>query len=87
MPPGDLSVSMGRTGALTDPELIQKVVEIVTLAKSLGKRVGIMAGPGPLFDAAVQAGCDFVFCGGDITDLIPAWRGLLSTGRDRSRKG
>ena len=77
--PGDLSVSMGKTASFSDPELIRTVVECVRLARGKGKQCGIMAGPGLLYDAAKEAGCNFIFCGGDITDLSPSWRALLAS--------
>lgn len=77
--PGDLSVSLGCTGALTDPELIDIVVHCVKRACEQGKHGGILVAPGPMLDAALKAGCDLVFAGGDITDLSKAWRNLLAS--------
>lgn len=76
--PGDLSVSLGRTGAFTDPELIALVADIMRRARAAGKHAGILVAPGPLLEAARAAGCDFFFCGGDVNDLAKAWRGVLA---------
>ena len=76
--PGDLSASAGRTGQLADPEVIRMVTETIKRARGLGKHAGILVSPGPLLDAAMSAGADLVFCGGDLTNLVPAWRELLS---------
>jgi len=77
--PGDLSVSLGRIGQFTDPDLISIIVDCVQRARGLGKHCGILARPGPMFDAARAAGCDLIFCGGDIADLSKAWQELLSS--------
>lgn len=76
--PGDLSVSANMSGDFTHPEMISLVVSCVEQARSFGKHCGILAGPGPLLDAAMLAGCDLVICGGDIMDLRRTWRSLLS---------
>jgi len=79
--PGDLSASAGRTGQLTDPDLIDMVTETIRRARGLGKHAGILVSPGPLLEAAISAGADLVFCGGDLTNLVAAWRNLLSSMR------
>jgi len=76
--PGDLSVSAGRMGQLADPELITMVTDCIKRARGLGKHAGIMMMPGPMLDAALAAGCDLVFCGGDFGSLAAAWQDLLS---------
>jgi 2-keto-3-deoxy-L-rhamnonate aldolase RhmA len=75
--PGDLSVSLGKTAAFTDPELIELVAHIIRTARKMGKHAGILVAPGLMLDAAKEAGCDFMFIGGDINDLARAWKGLL----------
>jgi len=75
--PGDLSAGMGKTGRFADPEVIASVVKCVLRGRELGKHVGILVVPGPLFDAAFAAGCDLLFAGGDITDLAKSWTALL----------
>jgi 2-keto-3-deoxy-L-rhamnonate aldolase RhmA len=76
--PGDLSASMGRTGKLADPEVIRVVADCIRRARGWGKRAGILVEPGPMFDAAVAAGADLVFCGGDLAAVSRTWQGLLS---------
>jgi 2-keto-3-deoxy-L-rhamnonate aldolase RhmA len=76
--PGDLSVSLGKPGAFTDPELIELVESVMRRTRACGKQAGILVAPGPLLDAARKAGCNFFFCGGDINDLAKAWRGVLA---------
>lgn len=76
--PGDLSVSVGKPGAFTDPELIALVADITRRARAAGKHAGILVAPGPLLDAARAAGCDLFFCAGDVNDLARAWRTVLS---------
>jgi len=75
--PGDLSVSLGTPGDLADARLIQVVRDCVRRARARGKHAGILAAPGPLLDAALAAGCDLCFCGGDIADLRGPWKRLL----------
>ena len=77
--PGDLSASMGKTGLFDDAELIETVAGCIRLARSSGKHAGILAAPGPLLDAVLDAGGDLVFAGNDLTDLTIAWRKLLPT--------
>jgi 4-hydroxy-2-oxoheptanedioate aldolase len=43
-----------------------------------GKHAGILVAPGPMLDAALAAGCDLFFCGGDVNDLAKAWRAVLA---------
>jgi 4-hydroxy-2-oxoheptanedioate aldolase len=75
--PGDLSVSMGKTAAFTDPELIAIVVRVIQTARKMGKHAGILVAPGPMLDAAKATGCDLAFIGGDINDLAKYWKELL----------
>jgi 2-keto-3-deoxy-L-rhamnonate aldolase RhmA len=77
--PGDLSVSYGRIGALADPELIAIVADCIRRARGWGLHAGILVEPGPMLDAAMAAGADLVFCGGDLSTVTRAWRTLLST--------
>ncbi|MBN1343813.1 MAG: hypothetical protein JXQ73_14110 [Phycisphaerae bacterium] len=76
--PGDLSVSLGRTGRMDDPGLIDTVTDCIRKARRMGKHAGILVSPGAMLEAALDAGADLIFCGGDITDLAKAWRGLLA---------
>ena len=78
MGPGDLAVGMGVAGQMADPNLRQAVLSCLEKAKSAGKLTGIFTLPGPLLDAAMDAGCDLVICGGDVMNLGPAWTKLLS---------
>ncbi len=77
--PGDLSVSLGTSGNLEASGLIEVVSDCVRRARGAGKHAGILIAPGPLLDAAIEAGCDLVFSGGDITELCAAWPRLLAT--------
>lgn len=82
--PGDLSVSMGYAGDMSDPALVRAVVGAVRAARSLGKHAGILVSEGPMLEAALEAGCDLVFSGGDVTSLVEPWRRLLGVlGRAR----
>ncbi len=78
MGPGDLAVSMGCTGQMADPNLRKAVLSCLEKAKSVGKLTGIFTLPGPLLDAAMEAGCDLVICGGDVMNLGSAWTKLLT---------
>ncbi len=77
--PGDLSVSLGVTGHFKHPVLISTVTDCIRTARSAGLHAGILAPPGPLVDAALAAGCDLLFCGGDVTNLIEPWREILAS--------
>ena len=75
--PGDLSVNLGVTGQMTDPRLGEIVVSCIEKARGAGKLSGIFTLPGPLLDAAMDAGCDLVICGGDVMNLGRTWTSLL----------
>jgi 2-keto-3-deoxy-L-rhamnonate aldolase RhmA len=77
--PGDLSASMGKPGAFADPQVLSTVSEVIRKARSLGKHAGILAMPGPLLSAALEAGADLVFAGSDITNLAAVWKSLLQS--------
>jgi 2-keto-3-deoxy-L-rhamnonate aldolase RhmA len=75
--PGDLSTDLGCSGQFTDPELISVVADCIAKARALDCHAGIVAGPGPLLDAALQAGCDLIIGGSDVGDLVKPWQDLL----------
>jgi 2-keto-3-deoxy-L-rhamnonate aldolase RhmA len=77
--PGDLSASMGITGNLNSEAMIDLVRDCVTRARAAGKHAGILVPPGPMLQAAIEAGCDLIFYGGDISDLSSAWPLLLAS--------
>lgn len=77
--PGDLSMSAGCPGDLNNPKMIELVSDCVRRVRAAGKHAGILVGPGALLDAALAAGCDLIFCGGDIMNLTGAWQSLLSS--------
>ncbi len=76
--PGDLSMSLGLPGQVNDERVVGTVIDCLKRAKGAGKLTGIFVLPGDLLDAAVDAGCDLVICGGDVMDLAKAWTNLLS---------
>jgi len=75
--PGDLSVSLGKMAQFGDPDLAASVTKVIRTARAAGKHAGILTSPGPLLDAAIEAGADLVFCAGDINDLARAWRDTI----------
>jgi 2-keto-3-deoxy-L-rhamnonate aldolase RhmA len=75
--PGDLSASYGCSGDLVSPRLIGIVCDCIRRARQCGLHAGILVPPGAMLIAALHAGCDLVFCGGDIADLAAAWPRLL----------
>ncbi len=77
--PGDLTSDAGKPGCFNDPEMIDLVVSCIQRARALGKHAGILVVPGPMLDAAREAGCDLVFGGGDLADLSKAWKTLRET--------
>ena len=76
--PGDLSMSMGLLGQPNHPQVVETVLSCMHRAREAGKRTGIFITPGALLDAALEAGCDLVVCGGDVMDLATAWTNLLA---------
>jgi 2-keto-3-deoxy-L-rhamnonate aldolase RhmA len=85
--PGDLSVNLGCPGELADARLVQVVCECVRKARTRGRHAGIFVGPGPLLDAAIAAGCDLCFFGGDIADLQQPWQRLLERVKTGGKEG
>lgn len=77
--PGDLSMNYGWVGQLNRPELIEIVTNVIRTARKAGKLVGIMATPGALLKAAIEAGAQLVIVGGDIADVSVAWQKLLGS--------
>jgi 4-hydroxy-2-oxoheptanedioate aldolase len=77
--PGDLSVSYGCVGDLTQQRLIDAVCDCVGRARACGLHAGILAPPGKMLNAAIEAGCDLLFYGGDVTELGAAWSKLLAS--------
>ncbi len=76
--PGDLSASMGKPAQFTDPELIALASGCIREARGADRHAAILAGPGPLLSAALEAGADLVYCAGDVNDLARAWREILA---------
>lgn len=76
--PGDLSVSLGVPGEFDDRAVIDVSVRCIGQARERGLHAGILAPAGRLLDAALAAGCDLCICGGDVPDLIAAWRTRLA---------
>jgi 2-keto-3-deoxy-L-rhamnonate aldolase RhmA len=77
--PGDLSVSAGCPGELANVGLISTVTDCVRLARGRGLHAGILVSPGAMLNAALKAGCDLVFGGGDMTQLAAEWPKLLQS--------
>ncbi len=77
--PGDLSISLGCTADMANPRLGEVVSDCIRRARAAGKHAGILVSPGPLLRTAITAGCDLCFCGGDYSNLIPAWQQVLDT--------
>jgi 2-keto-3-deoxy-L-rhamnonate aldolase RhmA len=77
--PGDLSVSFGAPAALADEGMITLVADCVRRARAAGKHAGILVTPGGMLDAALDAGANLVFVGGDYTELTAAWPRLLAS--------
>jgi 2-keto-3-deoxy-L-rhamnonate aldolase RhmA len=75
--PGDLSVSLGCPSDLTRGHLIEVVCDCIRRARGRGLHAGILVPPGPMLTAAIEAGCDLLFYGGDVTELGAAWPKLL----------
>lgn len=75
--PGDLSASLGVVGKLDSEAMIQVVQDAIIAARGAGKHAGILVTPGRLLDAALEAGADLVYYGGDVTELSVAWQSLL----------
>jgi 2-keto-3-deoxy-L-rhamnonate aldolase RhmA len=84
--PGDLSSSAGITGELNSQRMIELVRDCVQRARAAGKHAGILVPPGPMLQAAIEAGCDLVFYGGDVSDLSAAWPTLLRSVPTRAVK-
>jgi 2-keto-3-deoxy-L-rhamnonate aldolase RhmA len=76
--PGDLSVSLGCPADLEGKGLIDVVCDCIRRARAFGLHAGILVPPGRMLTAAVEAGCDLLFYGGDVTELSKSWPKLLA---------
>ncbi len=75
--PGDLSVALGKTAQFDDPEVIKVIADVCRRARAAGKHAGVMAVPGPLHDACLEAGADLFYFGSELSVLIKSWRAML----------
>jgi 4-hydroxy-2-oxoheptanedioate aldolase len=75
--PGDLSMDLGEPGNFTNPALIERVTWSIRRTREAGLHAGILAAPGPLLDAALDAGADLAIIAFDIAPLISSWRETL----------
>lgn len=76
--PGDLSASVGAFGDMKSEALVRTCAGCVARARAAGRHAGVYVSPGPLLDAAMGAGADLVFAGGDVGALAKAWTQLLA---------
>jgi 4-hydroxy-2-oxoheptanedioate aldolase len=76
--PGDLSACLGIPSQMADAGLIRMVTGAIAHARGAGLHAGILVAPGPMADAALAAGADLVFFGGDIMNLVEPWTRLLA---------
>ena len=79
--PGDLSASLGCIGDLNNTRIVEVATNCISRAREAGKHAGVLVSPGPLLDAAIEAGSDLVFVGGDIANLSVTWTQLLKSFR------
>jgi 2-keto-3-deoxy-L-rhamnonate aldolase RhmA len=77
--PGDLSVSAGVMGDLDGDRMVAIVTDCIRRARAAGRHAGILVPPGRMLNAAIDAGCDLVFCCGDVSDLSVSWKRLLAS--------
>ena len=77
--PGDLSVSLGCPGDLNGQRMIDVVCGCVRRARACGLHAGILVPPGAMLTAAIEAGADLLFYGGDVAELGREWPKLLAT--------
>ena len=77
--PGDLSISAGVMGDLDGDRMVAITTDVIRRARAAGKHVGILVPPGRMLNAAMEAGCDLVFCCGDVSDLSVSWKALLAS--------
>jgi 4-hydroxy-2-oxoheptanedioate aldolase len=75
--PGDLSADLGIPGEFANPKLIEVVTNCIKTAKAAKLHPAILVTPGPLLDAALQAGADMIIAGCDISDMATVWEPLL----------
>ena len=74
--PSDLSMSYGLPGQTSHPDVIHVVTKALCHAHEVGLRTAIVASGGPLLEAAINAKCDLIFCGNDVSNLGAAWTEL-----------
>jgi len=76
--PGDLSATLGCPGDMDNERLIDMVADCTRRARAAGKHAAIFSPPGPLLDAALDAGCDLAFLGSDMGTLSQSLPKLLA---------
>jgi 2-dehydro-3-deoxyglucarate aldolase/4-hydroxy-2-oxoheptanedioate aldolase len=67
--PYDLSASMGLTGQVKHPEVVQAIRQIRTKCRDAGMPYGIFGSNAEALKQEVRDGCNFVLCGVDISLL------------------
>jgi len=77
--PYDLSQSLGKPGQVDDPEVQAKIREIIALAKTKGKAVGIFADTPAQAKRWVEAGVQYIAYSVDVGIFTDACRNLVTT--------
>jgi len=85
--PGDLSSSLGVTGDLRHPLVLDAMHRAVTAAKENGKRVAAACAPDDV-SYWIEHGADLLFCASNLSCEIAGARSVLKeVGRARDRRG
>lgn len=78
--PGDLSTSLGVTGQVRHPLVLEAMGKTITIAKAHGKRVALMGSAADAGEWARQ-GVDLLFCGSDTACLKAGAQAVLNDAR------
>jgi 2-dehydro-3-deoxyglucarate aldolase/4-hydroxy-2-oxoheptanedioate aldolase len=77
--PYDLSASMGKTGQVTDPEVLEAIAQVRTACESAQMSLGIFAGSADAAQPFVQQGYTLIAAGTDALFLINAADNLMAS--------
>lgn len=76
--PGDLAASMGYLGKQSQPEVVDAVLSVISLARAAGKFVGVNAFDPTMAAKYVDAGAQYVCVTADVTMLASGMRGAAN---------
>lgn len=75
--PGDLSMSMGKPGKLNDPEVKERIRDIIRRGLAGGKAMGMLCGSPEAVREYVELGCTYIAYSSDNGMIAKAFKGVV----------